>query len=294
MRGAVRLHSDAIELEVLPACGGRIVSLRDRRSGREALWSSATRPHRPHPPGTGFDDVFAGGWDELVPNDAPTERDGRRLPDHGDLWTAALDVVALDARSVRLAGTLPLSGLAVDKRIAVAGDEVVVELGISNPAAAALGLELKVHPALRIAAGARVLAAPGPAHVPDPALSRAAADFEWPAGTGHDGLPVRLDVVPPGGAATEWVVLPEALRRGGGRCGLVHDREDWAVTMTVDPEALPALWLFADYGGWQDSRFLLLEPAAEAAPLAPGQAIETAVRCRVGSAELAGAVGGAP
>jgi hypothetical protein len=68
---------------------------------------------------------------------------------------------------------------------------------------------------------------------------------------------------------------------------LVHEYEDWAVTFAVD-EVLPALWLFADYGGWQGFRFLILELAtAGTRRLAPGQALECAVHCRLGRAELA-------
>jgi len=34
-----------------------------------------------------YDDVWAGGWEELFPNDAPGDSEGRRLPDHGEWWT---------------------------------------------------------------------------------------------------------------------------------------------------------------------------------------------------------------
>jgi hypothetical protein len=99
-------------------------------------------------------------------------------------------------------------------------------------------------------------------------------------------------VVPPPGGATEWLVMPDAGRRGDGRFGLVHDADDWAVTIAVAPTVLPTLWLFADYGGWQGSRFLILEPATDGAHrLAPRRALECAVRCRVGRAELADEIG---
>jgi hypothetical protein len=223
------------------------------------------------------------------------------MPDHGELWTAALEVRARDGAHVALAGALPISGLTVEKRISAEDDELAVSLRIGNPSEKPLGVQLKLHPALRIAAGARVLAPPGPAHVPDPSLSRAAGDFEWPEAVGHDGAPVRADVVPPDGPASEWVVMPDAGRRADGRCALVHPGEDWAVTLAVDPDVLPALWLFADYGGWRGLRFLLLEPATDAATggsgdiprLHAGQTLETTVRCRVGRADLARGICGA-
>jgi hypothetical protein len=56
-------------------------------------------------------------------------------------------------------------------------------------------------------------------------------------------------------------------------------------------EVLPAaggrITSLADYGGWQGSRFVLLEPATDGYTLAAGSALEAAVRCRVGTAMLA-------
>ncbi len=39
--------------------------------------------------GADYDDVWAGGWEELFPNDAAGDFEGRELPDHGEWWTMA-------------------------------------------------------------------------------------------------------------------------------------------------------------------------------------------------------------
>ena len=40
--------------------------------------------------GRRYDDVWAGGWEELFPNDAPGRFEGRELPDHGEWWAVAV------------------------------------------------------------------------------------------------------------------------------------------------------------------------------------------------------------
>ena len=46
-------------------------------------------PLQASPIGAAYDDVWAGGWEELFPNDAPGAFEGRDLPDHGEWWTMA-------------------------------------------------------------------------------------------------------------------------------------------------------------------------------------------------------------
>ena len=281
MTSLVAVEGDGVAARLAPELGGRIVSLVDRATGREALWSSGEHAHTAHPPGTGFDAVFAGGWEELVPNDAPERRGGRDLPDHGELWTTPLEVIAQDAGAVELRGTLPLTGLQVGKRVA-AGDELAVTLTLHNPGPEPVELELKLHPALRISTGARIELPAVRARVFDPAFSRAAGDFAWPVARDAAGAELRADVVPPPGDGAEALHLVPG--PAGGRCALVHDEEGWSVELTYDPAALGELWVFGDFGGWQGTRFLLLEPATGPLTLAPHQTFETTVRCRLGKA----------
>jgi hypothetical protein len=67
----VLLESPALRLEVAPAQGGNIRSLRTPGSLRDWLfYDPGRRPARLNG-GESFDDVWSGGFEELFPNDAP-------------------------------------------------------------------------------------------------------------------------------------------------------------------------------------------------------------------------------
>jgi hypothetical protein len=86
------LRNDAVSISMAPELGGRIVSLRDRVSGREWLdgWSPASkrriwRPTDPDDFGTGP----GAGLDECLPTVLACRIERKSLPDHGELWSHA-------------------------------------------------------------------------------------------------------------------------------------------------------------------------------------------------------------
>src|SRR6266571_293229 len=87
----IRLESEVLRADIAPHVGGRLVSLVEKSSGHEFLWRNHARPLQPLPAGSEYDPNFYGGIDELLPNDIPEEINGVACPDHGELWTTALD-----------------------------------------------------------------------------------------------------------------------------------------------------------------------------------------------------------
>ncbi|HEU5122454.1 MAG TPA: hypothetical protein VFW05_00165 [Verrucomicrobiae bacterium] len=87
------LSNQELAVAVVPELGARIISLRNRRTGREWMW---------HPPGglklfrnRSGDPFFKSplvGMDECLPTIEPCVWNGRLLPDHGEVWSAAWSV----------------------------------------------------------------------------------------------------------------------------------------------------------------------------------------------------------
>ncbi len=82
------LSSSVVRLRLDPDYGARVVSLMDRRSGREWLVQGQASPDTGE--ATVYGLAHAVGWDECLPTIAPCEAAnapwGRRLRDHGDVW----------------------------------------------------------------------------------------------------------------------------------------------------------------------------------------------------------------
>jgi hypothetical protein len=82
------LANDSLSLSTAPELGGRIVSIRDRISGREWLdgWSPASKRRIWHPTDpTNFETGPGAGIDECLPTVSPCKIGRRSLPDHGEL-----------------------------------------------------------------------------------------------------------------------------------------------------------------------------------------------------------------
>jgi hypothetical protein len=87
IRGAVKLLGGPWEMEIQPARGGRIISL--RLAGEELLDQGIGVDN---PSEVGFVAAGARGWDEMVPcvdashYPGPGSYEGVELPDHGEAW----------------------------------------------------------------------------------------------------------------------------------------------------------------------------------------------------------------
>lgn len=87
----IRLRNDCVDLVIVPAVGGKILEMVDRRSGRNWLWRN---PHIPLAR-TGRDADFnrdqdCGGWDEVLLSIKPgkirsASDQFAAIPDHGDV-----------------------------------------------------------------------------------------------------------------------------------------------------------------------------------------------------------------
>lgn len=133
---SISLQNEHLLVSVLPAAGGNITELVDRRTGRNWLW---TNPHIPATqPRAGLDygkEIDSGGWDEILLSVSPDDlkipgRSTRRIPDHGDLVRQAWSVLETDDSA--LTCMLGISGQLLNYRferiVVLAEREPVIQL----------------------------------------------------------------------------------------------------------------------------------------------------------------------
>jgi Domain of unknown function (DUF5107) len=285
---AIVLENRHLRAVVLPELGAKVWSLVDKAADREVLWHNPRVPPRPAHFGAAYDDWFCGGWDELFPNDAPTNIAGDPYPDHGELWSMPFtwDVTAEGgAVTLRMWRAGVVTNTRVEKRITLRADEPLLRFGhrISNDGPRPLDYIWKLHPALRVDLPARRVV------VDEGFRDRLAADaFTWPHAPTSGGGSVDVRQIPPQDAATcdfyyaveldaGWCALPDSAARAG--FGLVFD-----------PSVFSTVWVFAAYGGWRGLYTAILEPCTgypyrledaiaqgTASRLAAGETLETEV-----------------
>jgi hypothetical protein len=129
------LRNEAIGLALVPALGGKIISLRNLATGYEWMW---------HPP-TGMklfrnrlgDDFAAStmtGWDECIPTIAPCIWKNRKLPDHGETWSVPwnIDLEAFGRGVLKTSLTFAVSPFYFERSIELRGNEIHLDYKLEN------------------------------------------------------------------------------------------------------------------------------------------------------------------
>ncbi len=233
----LELENDLLRVGVTPEVGAKIVSLFDRRNGREWLVTpDQSNPFRAWPYGAEYNPNQCGGWDEMIPTiigcpypgEGPCH--GADLPDHGEAWTLPW----ADLGSTRDRIDLELAGRALPYRlrrtIRLQGDTLLMTYTLHNGGGAPLTYLWAAHPQFACEPGAQIVLPEGVAEVVNvlpetwgPEFGEPGARNKWPAFE-FQGRTVRQDRVagPAKHGGRKFYLPPDApissaeLRQPGG------------------------------------------------------------------------------
>lgn len=155
----VGLRTAAAELALVPELGGRIVSLRGLRCGREWCWR---RPDERwlwrSEPGSDFGASPQAGIDECVPSVAACDWRGRRVPDHGEVWFQEWQLDDAERAQGRLTAevTLPVTPLKFRRTISATAHGFRFDYALTNVGTATEEYVWCVHPLFTIEEGDRM------------------------------------------------------------------------------------------------------------------------------------------
>ena len=288
----VRLESDWLSVDVAPNVGGRVVSLIEKSSGHEFLWRNAGLRLELLKPGSQYDPNFYGGIDELLPNDIPEEINGINCPDHGELWTMALNW-SCENEILKLEGILPRFGLRYERTMSLRKESPILDVDyrISNPAPYARQFLWTLHAALAVERGDVIDCPARRAQVGDLNCSRFSSleFFVWPTLEGK-----TANVVPPADGTMDFFYLFDLAE---GRIAWRRPNAGLEFRYEFDTRVFPYVWIFASYGRWQGHYMVILEPSTampnsvndaakrgQCSVLQPGESLETRVSIRVRNA----------
>ena len=286
---ALVLANDRLRVVLLPQLGGRIWEITPVATGRQLLWHNPGVPVAPVPFGSGYDDNFLGGWDELFPNDLPEELAGEPFPDHGEVWSVpwTWEVLPGPDAAVRLSVTTRISHSTIVRtvRLAPGSDAIEVEVSLTNGSGAELPMLHKQHLAVDLPPGSRIDLPAGTVEIGDFGRPRAGVPgerFDWPMAAGVDfSAPPQAD-----GAVSELLFLTGFAE---GWCACTGP-DGVGIGLVFDNGVYPSVWTFASWGGWRSHRVAVLEPCTGVGlsvaegradgrhrSLAPGETITTAL-----------------
>ena len=239
------LRNEAVELEVVPALGAKIISLRNLVTGYEWMW----RP----PAGMKLfrnqlgDDFAAStmtGWDECLPTIAPCVWKGRKLPDHGEVWSVPWAIKAFDHGELRTSVTLAVSPLHFERTIKLHSNEIRLDYQLENLSNEPEEFLWAMHPLLPVHDNIQLNLTEETRNL----LTRE----QW-----IDGLTFSADK--PGSVKTYAAPLRE------GRASVVNTAAPDRLQFEWDTTRNNTLGLWLTRGGWNGYHHVALEPANGAA-----------------------------
>lgn len=251
----ITLASDAVQVTIDPERGGKLLSLLDRRSGREWLVPPADPNGRAAGYGASFVDADMCGWDEMVPTivacelSAPSGRIS--LPDHGEVWSVPWQVTGSDPHAV----TVAVEGEAMPYRFErtvrlLDPDALRLSYRLETTGPEALPILWAAHPQLRWQPGCRVELPAGITHVLD-VTADPPREVAWDA-----DLAGFLDTAEAGRGHKVWC-LPDD--RPGAAA--LRDADGGALRMIWNPDEVPYLGVWFDAEAYASERTVALEPA---------------------------------
>ncbi len=258
------LENAEVAIVIRPDLGGRIDRLFDKRTEHDWIW---------HPPqydstqtraielGESFDQHWTGGWDEIFPNDAAGEFQGRQLVDHGEFWSQSWQVLEQEQSSLKLGLTCETVPVKVEKTIRI--DDAQIELGYAfqNLSDQPVSFLFKQHAAIAIESGDEII-------LPECDIEPAFLEFsriigqpgktKFPTAIDKNGETVRLDRTPARSSQLQEFYYSSGLAIG--QCGVRNPRSRSTLMMNFNLNEFPYVWMFQSYGGWNDYYVLVMEP----------------------------------
>jgi galactose mutarotase-like enzyme len=254
----IRIENEAIALTVASHYGARVVSLIDKRTGRDWMAPGGESAN------TGEDAVYlsdeAVGWDECFPTVAPWDATStawnRRLRDHGDLWGRPWRV---DSQStISIVTTYAAAEFTFTRALALEGASVQASYSVRNEGSRPLPFMWALHGLLAVSPADRI-DLPGISEVEATYLAHGdrtirAAHLAWPGPDPAIGL--ALDRVH--GADEQFA--GKLYTSGLNAAAVGDDRGALHIAWRQDVKHL-GIWF--NYGGWPEAggvHHIALEP----------------------------------
>ena len=263
----ILLENEIVKAELLPQLGGKFWNLWHKPTGSQWLWHNPNVVADEVPLGECYDDCWAGGWDELFPNDAPGEFMGRNLPDHGEWWSQPWEWEVVEQSQKRVTVCLSHDGAVTPTRcqkwvsLEANTGSVSVRYCITDRGSETLYFLFKQHLAVAVTPDHR-LEMPGGKVTPVDSDFCTRVDapgpFDWPMAESKAGEKVDLRVLPPEKEQHRDFIYVADLPEGW--CGVRDTRKGTALRMHFPRDVFPYTWLFMTFGGWRGLYTVVLEP----------------------------------
>ena len=253
------LENEYITAGVMPGRGGKVCSIRDKDTGFELLYQSE-RGYPPLSPGMDFSGADASGMDDVFPSmgevyAGPITDTVYFLPDHGEIWTSAMETAEADKSHISMRTQGVLLPYEYHKTVSLKGRRVEAAVRIVNRGEEPLPLVWVSHGLWHLEADTRFVFPRDGKYIEHlgggyPEEEGGMASIDNPRYRFHEPVPQ--------GKAMKFY-FAEPVKEG--RCAAVYPGAGIKAEMTFDPEKLPYLGFWITNGGYRGDKNFAFEPA---------------------------------
>ncbi len=210
-----------------------------------------------------YDDVWCGGFEELFPNDAAGEIEGRKYLDHGELWQRSWTMVAKTEYSIKLQSHCSTVPAIVEKEIILdpGAPMISIQYSIVNTSSETFPYLFKLHPAMRIETGDEILMPGGtiiPVDLDFSTLISERGPFQWPHVKRIDDTIANISIIPDRSNNHKEFIYVKDIPQGW--CGLRRKRTNEEFILEYPQDVFPYNWFFMALGGWRNYYTVVMEP----------------------------------
>ncbi len=250
----ISLENELLEVKILPAFGGKITSIRSKRSGEEFILPPLTAYGHASAHGS-FDQGDGGGFDECLPSVASCEAISGEaaVPDHGDLWRVDWQVDSTD-HGVVLHADSTSRPLRLTRRAELADSSLILDYTLSNLSDSSATWLWSAHPLLRVEEGDLILL---PDEIKKVIVEYCSTDqfqqrshIEWPCARTLSGTTVDLSRVEAIDGVTAYKLFAQMGK--AGLASLYRRRTGQGLAFRFNPSELPFLGLWICSGAWPE------------------------------------------
>jgi galactose mutarotase-like enzyme len=249
------LKNSELSIEILPAEGGRISSLKSLHSDMEFLTQSRRGGRYPKAGlDTRFQDGPCAGIEECLPTVGPSgpETEGGVAPDHGDFWQLPWQLLTASDTHASMSAVGFSRPLRFSKQLTLEHNALRVGYTVENAGSTTQSFLYACHPLFAVSAGDRVLL---PSQIRQLRLDYSKGErlgtsgsiISWPVT--QTGLHLDVARGPEAGTA-EMFYSPRLIE---AVCGIYRALSGQVLEVSFDSKLLPYLGLWLCYGGWPNN-----------------------------------------
>ena len=257
------LKTDTFAVDVLPALGGKVASM---RSNKFELLQQPLLPYAPRTATMGFEESDASGFDECLPSVSACQIDipsgTASIPDHGEFWRVPFAVQSQSPQEIHLTARGRALPLRFDRKLRLSESArsgvatLSIDYEVENVGREEIPYAWSAHPLFAVDPGDRILLPPSVTEVTVEGSMwdrlGARGDVQsWPLARLATGNLAPLDVA--GHVSDNIGDKVYAVAPSEGWCAIERKSAGLRIQVEFNPGLCPFLGLWLCYGGWPEN-----------------------------------------